>query len=281
MNIRRNYFAGLISLLVLMILFTSIELYPQKNKYGRYPGDKPIPNFHEFPPAIQRYDSIKVLYFKDMEEQKKRGKEFDYSEKFIEDFASAFISSYMFYSNVDGSGLKDNYFNIANPMGIKMGSKLGTLPYPWEFLLDRAGVVLVSILNDTILPKKEVSYPDPFRDLNHFVLKAKVIDDFFNSIEEDTILVRHIYSISDEEIFKYGNNVQLLFALSNKSTVQRGENFEYIYAMGAKYKKEKQYIFVVDGIVQDPYNVLGITGKSYYQFKKEFINLCHEKGIRP
>jgi len=279
MNIRRNYFEGLIFLLMLCILFTSVELYPQKNKYGKYPGDKPIPNIHNFPPAIQRLDSIKSSYFKKREELEKTGEKYNFSKKFVEEFASNVISCHLYYSNFDGSGLTQDYFSIAEPMGLEILKCMVTLPYPWDFLLHRDGVVLVSVISDTIYSKKGSQYFDS--DLNEFVMTAKVHDDIFNSVEEDTIIVRYKYSVSKSEIFKNNKDILLLFGVSYRSTMQRDPNDNYIYEMGVTWNKNYQYMFVINGVIKDPYNVTGNDGRNYYKFKDELLNFCREKGIRP
>jgi len=94
---KKNHFRC-IFILVLVVLSTSVVLLCQKNNYGKYPGDKPIPNIKEYPPAIQRLDSIKAIHHKQRKELQNQGQEYSYSDKFIKEYASAYISTYLFHT---------------------------------------------------------------------------------------------------------------------------------------------------------------------------------------
>jgi len=269
-----KYISRMLSIFIVLLISNS--LYSQKDEHGKYPIEKPIPIIHEFPPAIQRFDSLKSFYYKQIKENQDQRNKINWSIGYIKDYASAYISSSIYYSNCDGGGYKSDYFSISHPIGTEMGDKFYSLPYPWNFLIDRSGVVLVEILNDTL-----ISIIEPPREEVFNIMTAKVIDDIFNSIEEDTIKVRYKHSILDEEFYKKNTDVKLLFGVSNRNLIRRNIDSLYNYKIRDNRKHDHRYMFVVDGEIIDPYNVLELSDKKYQDFKEELLELCDEIGICP
>jgi len=298
---------GLRKILITQIMILSISpllLYSQeipkrriadttkKRSGSSYKKEERYSLIKNYPPEIQRLDSIKASYYKKKSELERSGKKFEYTDKFVKEYASAYFSSYLFNTNVDGSGLHREYFLKTYPMGSEFGRKFSELPYPWNILNRVAGIVLVDVIGDTILPRAKSSNQNRYK----YVLIGRVVDDIFDTIEEDTILIRYDYPVSNEELFKQNKNIQLLFVVQNRGTIQRETSNEtirddinlrysdvdFIYKMGSgnKYRKEHKYMFVIDGVIQDPYNVLGLSGKSYNDFKDDLLKTCKKEGIR-
>ena len=270
-----KYISRMLSIFIVLLISNS--LYSQKDEHGKYPIEKPIPIIHEFPPAIQRFDSLKSFYYKQIKENQDQIKKINWSIGYIKNYASAYISSSIYYSNCDGSGYKSDYFSISYPIGIEMGDKFYSLPYPWNFLIDRSGVVLVEILKDTLVTENEL--PPAIRIFN--IMTVRVIDDIFNSIEEDTIKVRYSHSVLTEELYKINKDVKLLFGVSNRGIKRKNIDNLYNYKIRDNKNHDPRYMFVVDKVIKDPYNILGLSGKKYQDFKKELLELCDEIGIRP
>lgn len=263
----------MIFIALILIVSMSNMLYSQKNKYGKYPADKPIPNIKEYPPAIKRLDSIKSSYYKQIKELQKEGQEFIYSDEFIiiKEFASAYISTFLFYTKVDKSGSMRKYYKEAYPIGLEMANQLYTLPYPWSFLLEKSGVALGEFISDEILPKRVSSSNNVY----NYVLKVKIIDDIFKTCDRDTILIRHDHSIINK--YKEYSNMRILFTFRPGGTLRKENHVERIYLMGSP----TEFMFVDDdGEIYDPNNVLNINGRDYQEFKKELLDFIKQEGIQ-
>ena len=40
-------------------------------------------------------------------------------------------------------------------------------------------------------------------------------------------------------------------------------------------------MYLQDGVIRDPYNILGVDGRIYSDYKKEITDFLKEEGIRP
>jgi hypothetical protein len=270
---------SLITSITIIFFIGENFLFPQETNYPKYPRDKPLPNIEKFPPAIQRLDSIKVKYFKDKINLELQGGKYEYSEKFLKDYARADISSRLFYSNIDGSGLEREYKLLTGPIGTETMKLLKQLPYPWGILIEKHGIVLAEVLNDTVLPKMyyPVPRPESASKVNNYVLKAKIIDDIFGTIEEDTVLIRHNHLITENILFNQYKDVKVIFSLKPGGTVQREGYVERIYLMGTP----TEFMYVANGIIIDPNKVLNISGKKYQEFKQELLDFAEQEKICP
>ena len=253
--------------------------YSQIEQMSRSAGDKPFPLINKYPPAIQRLDSMKVKFYRDKKDLELQGKKYEYSDKFLKDYAIAFISSRLFYSKIDGSGLEREYNMLSAPIGVEMMRLLEQLPYPWGILILKHGIVLAEVLNDTILPKMNHPFPVPTRSKNvyKYVLKAKIIDDIFGTIEEDTVLIRHNYLIIENILFNQYKDVKVIFSLKPGGTVQREGYVERIYLMGTP----TEFMYVADDIIYDVNDAFKKNGITYQEFKNELLDFMKSEGIRP
>lgn len=274
-----NNYGKRIFILLLSILFIDDISYSQIEQTSRSVGDKPFPLINNYPPAIQRLDSMKVKFYKDRNDLESMGKKYEHSEKFLKDYARADISSRLFYSKIDGSGLAREYKMLTAPIGSETMKLLKRLPYPWGILIEKHGIVLAEVLNDTILPKMNHPFPEPTRSKNvyNYVLKAKIIDDIFGSVEEDTVLIRHNLLITDENIFNQYKDVKLIFTLKTGGTVQREGYVERIYLMGTP----TEFMYVADGIIYDVNDAFKKNGITYQEFKNELLDFMKSEGIQP
>ena len=263
-------------LLILCIYGVSNSQIEQPNIPAR---DKPFPLINKFPPAIQRLDSIKVKYYKEKKELELQGKKYEYSDKFLKDYARADISSRLFYSKIDGSGLEREYKLLTGPIGTETMKLLKQLPYPWGILIEKHGIVLAEVLNDTVLPKMyyPVPRPESASKVNNYVLKAKIIDDIFGTIEEDTVLIRHNHLITENILFNQYKDVKVIFSLKPGGTVQREGYVERIYLMGTP----TEFMYVADGIIYDVNDAFNKNGITYQEFKNELLDFIKSEGIRP
>ncbi len=270
MMYKNKYHFRCVFILVLIILSINVLLFSQKNKYGKYASDKPIPNVEEYPPAIQRLDSIKASYYKQIKELQNKGQEFSYSDEFIKKYASAYISTFLFYTKADESGDMRKYYREAYPIGLEIAQQLHTLPYPWNFLLDKSGVALGEFISDGILPKRSSSY-----DVYDYVLKVRIIDDIFNTCDQDTILIRHDHSIIND--YKEYNKMRILFTFRPGGTLRKEDHVEHIYLMGSP----TEFMFVDDnGVLYDPNNVIDTNYKGYQEFKEYLLDFAKQEGIQ-
>ena len=107
-----------------------------------------------------------------------------------------------------------------------------------------------------------------------YVLEAKVVDDIFNSCNEDTVFIRHSHSIMEE--YSQFNKMNVLLTIMPRGTIQRADSVQYIYLTGTP----DEFMFVNDNTIYDPNNVLGIDGKSYEKFRKELYDFSTNEGVR-
>jgi len=177
------------------------------------------------------------------------------------------------------------------------------LPYPWKFLVVSDGVVLVEVLEYARLPIKNAFKKGSWDGTLHirddifaerhgikkYVIRGKVVDDIFDTIEEDTI---YIYtSIPIPEIYK-SSKVKLLLNLM-------AELIDFYVNFKGRYVRSyaKYYLALVeDGIIKEyplklrgyitgagarETNVFGLDGKRYVEFKEELLDFVKREGIRP
>lgn len=267
---------SMIFIALILIVSMSNMLYSQKNKYGKYPADRPIPNIKEYPPAIQRLDQAKVSYINKLREVKMSDDKAKVPQKYIKNFARNFISAYLFYSDLEQKGIFYDYYIKYGKPGPEIFKDIQNLQYPWNFLIYKSGIVLAEAINDTILPKKYHPFAPPSLSYN-YVLEVKVLDDIFGTIEEDKFLVRHDHSILNYDYFSDNDDVRILFTLKPGGTIQRENSVERIYIMG----EPTEFMFVINDIIYDPNKVLGISGKKYQDFKQELLDFIEQEGIRP
>lgn len=257
--------------IILLALFCTLLFAQEKDKYGKYPADKPHPFISEYPPAIQKLDSIKSEYWRQYDLYKSQGLEMLPSDKFIKEYARSYISCYLYYSGIHKNSEINKYFKESSPIGISLINKFSQMPYPWGFLSGINGIVLGKVINDEILPKKEYPFPVP-TGVNEYVLKMEVVDDLLNTFREDTILIRHtnsIYSYNEYE------NDYILATFIPGCTIQRKDSVQNIYTT----RKPDEFWIVKDSIIYDPNNILKITGKHYSNFKNDLLNFIEVEGI--
>lgn len=252
--------------IILLALFCTLLFAQEKDKYGKYPADKPHPFISEYPPAIQKLDLMKSEYYKNLYQNK----DYQLSEKDLMEYANAHISSYMYHYGLQGYGYHMKYVNESAPVGINMIKKFKNLPFPQGFLIFKKGIILGEIISDEILPKKKTPAPPPRYNRYNYVAEIKVIDDIFNSFAKDTILVRHSHSLISEYYEHEGSKI--LFTFKPGGTIQRKDSVQYIYEMG----QPNEFMFVKDSIIYDPNNILKITGKHYSNFKNDLLNYINE-----
>ncbi|MBO8152869.1 MAG: hypothetical protein H0Z30_10315 [Candidatus Marinimicrobia bacterium] len=142
------------------------------------------------------------------------------------------------------------------------------MPYPWKFLVVSDGVVLVEVLEYARLPIKNAFKKGSWDGTLHirddifaerhgikkYVIRGKVVDDIFDTIEEDTIYV--YTSIPIPEIYK-SSKVKLLLNLM-------AELIDFYVNFKGRYVRSyaKYYLALVeDGIIKEyPLKLRGITG---------------------
>lgn len=56
----------------------------------------------------------------------------------------------------------------------------------------------------------------------------------------------------------------------------------YIYWCGeGVVERKSRYMYLQDGVIRDPYNILGVDGRIYSDYKKEITDFLKKEGIRP
>ncbi|MFA6618542.1 MAG: hypothetical protein WCT23_05685 [Candidatus Neomarinimicrobiota bacterium] len=125
---------------ILAVLLICIALFSQeKNKYGKYPADRQIPNIEKYPSAVQKLDSIKANFYWNIKHGQGDGNFEFITKDYMKFYASSLISAYMYYSNLDYNGYYLKYFSEAQPIGPYVLESLKKLPYPWGFLIYKKG----------------------------------------------------------------------------------------------------------------------------------------------
>jgi len=260
-------------------------------------------NIKEFPPAIQRLDSIgkvgqeliktlpgelSTLYPK-------------IPQDVIEEVARQWISSHLYHSSQYREKSPFHKYVAHRKLGVLI-TWAEQLPYPWKFLINSDGIVLVEVIEYAIKPKKK-SYKirgldgkmhisdDPFAErynIKEYVIKGKVVEDIFDTIEEDTI---YVYTrVPIPEICK-SDKTKLLLNLTSDPDLY--VNFKGNFVKSYEY----DYLAIVkDGIIKEyplktiiqtadsrrkVYNTFGLDGKKYSEFKKELLDFVKREGIRP
>jgi len=107
---------------------------------------------------------------------------------------------------------------------------------------------------------------------NIYVLTVKVIDDVFDSCDEDTILVRHCKSIYND--YSEYKDMKALLTVRPKASIQRADSVQYIYLLGGP----DDLMFVDDkGIIYDPNSVLNEDFVTYTKLKSDVLEIISEK----
>jgi len=261
--------------LVLLVLISSMVLFAQeKNRYGKYPGNKRNPNIDNYPKAIQILDSLKTNYYTQNRQHKIDGTSFNLSKEFLKEFACSYINSYMYYSSINDKGYYSRYFNESYPIGFTLYNQMKELPFPYGFLIRKKGLVLAKVIEDEILPRQYMIKQPPSLGYD-YVLKAKVIEDIFDSCDEDTIYVRH--SLSIEKEFNEYNDMLLLFTFKPRGTIQRPDSVQYVYLMG----NMTEFMFVDGDVIYDPNKILlDVNIDSYEELKNKLLLFKQQVGIR-
>ena len=272
---------GLITVLILLTLLSCSHVQEiEKNDLGKYPYGKPIPIINEFPPAIQRYDSIKAVYHSQIKKRKdpSGGISFvepDLSTDFIEEFAGAYISTQLYYYDFPYKGIYWKYNSISYPMGFGMSDRLFKLPNLWKFLMNSKGVVLAEVIESmqtTTVGCKTCQQNSMNKPL---VIKARILDDILDAYDSDIIYIRH----NNLQIDTSGADLgfKLLFSFKARSSVSMGDSVKKMFMI----QRDDGFLFVdKDSIIHDPGNVLGIEGKKYIDFRNELIDFAIEHDIR-
>ncbi|HMA62390.1 MAG TPA: hypothetical protein VKP78_07030 [bacterium] len=275
-----------------ILIISYILAYQQTTEFKNYTNKRAPKSIEEFPETFQRHhrnvDELKTKLSRLRKANVKNPSE-KLSKDFLKKIAASCISIKMFYSKVSGRGLFLDYGGNCNVASIY--TRLNKLGYPYNYFLPYCdGIVLAEVIKDTSM---ERIHPMPSLKCNNKVLFAEVIDDLFNTIEEDTVLVRHDYPLYDEEYNKY-NPSFLLFGLEagGGGAIYKRKKIHTYHMTGTSrtpdemtghpptYPLRHEHVFVKNGVIYDPYRVYNIDGKEYRKFKKQFIEDVKKNRIR-
>lgn len=279
-------------ILIFVFFFEAVFTQTEKDSTKVYrliqeiPLDQRWPGIENYPRAVREWDSLRVEIYKFRTEIHKKGsdipaREVDLPIDLLLSAARAHISSSLFYWNLKYDAPFQKYPPGGD--GFLLQQIKRRLPELWGLLAEIDGIVLVEALKDTILPR---SYPlHDKEDPRNLVLYGKVIDDILGTIEEDTIMTRHC-SIWFNDSFPISKKPELLLILRSGTNAVINNEIVKIYFTEwyPSYKNPvtgPKYMFVKDGIINDPFSVLNINGKKYEDFKNEIRNFLKEQGIRP
>ena len=279
--------------LIVLIFIIGTTIYPQQTtEFKKYTEKRAPKSIEKFPETFQRHHrNVNELKNKlsSLRQANVKNPSEKLSKNFLNKIAASCISIKMFYSKVSGRGLFLDYGG-----NCKVGSiytQLNELGYPYNYFLPYCdGIVLAEVIKDTSM---ERIHPMPSLKCNNKVLFAEVIDDLFNTIEEDTIIVRHDFFIKDKYFQKY-NSPYILFALEagGGGAIYKGKKIHTYYMKGTArtpddmtghpptYPPRYEHVFVENDVIYDPYGVYNIDGKKYSKFKKQFIEDVKKAGIK-
>ena len=267
----------------LLSLVINTILYSQSSKNTNYEKVQIIPNIDDYPPAIRRLEKARVEYFNKKREIEAYGKKEQVPEEYVVNYTRDFISANLYYTSVKDNNSFDDYY-IGNKAGIEIWNRIKDLPYPWYFLTNKDGIVLAELICDKEAPSTSSNHaakvwkkppPSPFFK---YLLKAKVVDDIFGTIEEDTILVRHNHYIPKEENFNKDENVKILLTLSSGyDTIRGSDEGKSCYLT----RKPGEFMYVINEEIKNPYTDLPLEGVKYQEFKQNLLEFVKKEGIRP
>ncbi len=249
----------------------------------------------KYPKVLQEYDSLGIIMSKKFRDNQHKSDELCYQ------YTKAAIRSKLFYSSLNREGAFNKYRD-GHARGLAVRTN-NTLPKKMNFLMMTHGIVLVKAIKDEEIDPDfkgglVLGYPD------NLVLYAKIEDDILDSIEEDTIMIRHCTDWFNND-FSIDNAPLFLLELNSTYAIVDGEKIE-VYSVGYISDETPNYMYVdKDGIIHDPYNTwseimlkdeynyyfLGdskyellnkkseIDGMKYSDFKKEWQDFLIENGI--
>ncbi len=280
--------AALISLLLSVGLGQDAVSPPKRGAYEpkpypTHPPDQPWPGIETFPEAIQEYDALRVQYFAWRQRPRAdadsmgRLPEVDIPDALFHPLAQAYLSSRLFYSTVRYDGEFNRYWDGSGGSGFLVAQIKKRLPEPWSLMTRLSGIVLVEVFRDTVLMFDEhhpvLGYPWGL------VAYCRVLDDLLDTVEEDTIMVRHT-TIWFTESMPLETHPRLLLTIegASKMTVE-GETTSIYWSRELLLDEKPKYMRVENEIIQDPHDVLGVNGKSYADYKQELLSFLNSYGI--
>lgn len=253
--------------------------------YPDHPPDQPWPGIETFPEAIQEYDALRVQYFAWRQRPRAdadsagRAPEVDIPDALFYPLARAYTRTKLYYKTQKHDGEFDRYRDGHGGSGNLPDQIKKRLPPLWNVLNWSAGIALVEVFKDSVIERGGMSAPlGAPMDL---VAHCKVVEDVLGTIEEDTVLVRHSTYWFNEPM-SLSERPQLLLLLRGGRWAIVDDERINIYSAEYAFETKPQYMRVIDGIIRDSNETLGIVaGQMFEDYKSEIQNFLETEGLLP
>lgn len=247
------------------------------------PALEPVPDIQTYPEVIQEYDRLFRRFMQWQRDVFNRASIEEKSRLRVPDdllvpLAQKYISIQIFHDKVDGTGAFNKYRGRGGGSGLLSQQIQKHFQHPWDLLLRGPAILVVEPYKEEVyrrgLKHPEYGYPVDA------VCFARVVDDVLGNMDQDTVMFRHS-TVWFTENMPLESRPHLLVVLYQGSRVLYAGKEGPIYFTEYIGESKPQYLRIVDGIIQDPYNVLGVNGQPYEEYKEKMRRFLQENNIHP